>query len=180
MTSSRLLPFAALLLLSPAASTLPARAQGGARDEAARSLNPLAALDKATLSGFVEQPLFEPSRHRPVAAPRLVYVAPPPPPVVEPPPSLRLLGLVEGARSSAAVVHRNDTGKTETLRPGDRIGSWVVQIMPAALRVMSGDRTFDYALFRGGPQQGPVAAEAPPPFVAPTVAVRDPAAARAR
>ena len=171
MTPSRLLPWALALLFSAA----PARAQ-----DAARSLNPLAALDKSTLNGFVEQPLFEPSRHRPVVAPPYVYVAPPPPAVVEQPPSLRLLGLVEGVHSSAAVVHRNDTGRTETLRPGDRIGSWVVLIMPASLRVMSGDRAYDYALFRGGPSQGPVPVENPPAFVAPTVAVRDPVAAPAR
>ena len=101
------------------------------------------------------------------------------PPVVEQPPSLRLLGLVEGANSFAAVVHRNDTGKTETLRPGDHIGGWIVQIMPATLRGVSGERAFDYALFRGGPMQGPVPVErTPPPFVAPTVAAREPAPAR--
>ena len=149
--------------------------------EPSRSVNPLAALDKATLKGFVEQPLFEPSRQRPVIATPNVYVAPPPPPVVDQPPSMRLLGLVEGANSFAAVVHRNDTGKTETLRPGDRIGSWIVQIMPATLRVTSGDRAFDYALFRGGPLQGPVAVEVTtPPFLIPALAARDPIAAQRR
>ncbi len=170
MISSRLLPSVALLL----AAAAPAVGQE------TRSLNPLAALDKASLKAFVEQPLFVPSRRRPIVAPPYVYIAPPPQPVVEQPPSLRLLGLVEGATSFAAVVHRNDTGKTETLRPGDHIGSWVVLVMPAALRVMSGDRAFDYALFRGGPQQGPVAVQVPPPFVVPTVAAREPVAAQTR
>ena len=171
MTPSRLYPLLALLL----AWALPAAAQ-----EPSRSLNPLAAIDKATLKSFVEQPLFEPSRQRPVVATPYVYVAPPQP-VVEQPPSLRLLGLVEGANSFAAVVHRNDTGKTETLRPGDHIGGWTVQIMPATLRVVSGGRAFDYALFRGGPQQGPMAVEmAAPPFSMPAVAARDPVAAQRR
>ncbi len=169
MTSLRLLWLVAPLLPFAAA---PVWAQ-----DATRSLNPLAAIDKSTLKGFVEQPLFEPSRHRPVVAPPYVYVPPTMPAVAEQPPSLHLLGLVEGATSFAAVVHRNDTGKTETLRSGDRIGTWVVQIMPAALRVMNGDRTFDYALFRGGSLQGPVAVEPPPAFVAPTIAARDPVAA---
>ncbi len=79
------------------------------------------------------------------------------------------------------MVHRNDTGKTETLRPGDHIGGWIVQIMPATLRVMSGDRAFDYALFRGGPLQGPVAVEVTtPPFLIPALAARDPIAAQRR
>ena len=173
MTSSRLLPLATLMLLP---SVTPVLAQ-----DAARSPNPLAALDKATLKGFVEQPLFEPSRQRPVAPTPYVYVAPPMPAVVEQPPSLRLLGLVEGAHSLVAVVRRNETGRTETLRPGDRIGGWVVQITPASLRVVSGDRAFDYALFRGSPLQGPMTVDTPSaPFVSPTVAARDPLAAQAR
>lgn len=169
MTSSRLLSMAALL----ACAAVPCAAQ-----DSPRSANPLAALDKATLGSFVEKPLFEPSRHRPVVAATPVYVAPPPIPVVEQPPSLRLLGLVEGTRLSAAVVHRNDTGRTETLHPGDHIGPWVVEIMPAVLRMVNGDRAFDYALFRGGPQQGPTAVEGPSSFLAPTVAARDPASSR--
>lgn len=172
MTSSHLLPSVAALLLCAVAS---AQAQ-----DASRSLNPLATMDKATLKGFVDQPLFEPTRRRPAVAAPLVYVAPPPPAVVEQPPSMRLLGLVEGEHATAAIVRRNDTGKTETLRPGDRIGSWIVLIMPAALRIMSGDRAYDYALFRGGPLQGPVAVEPPPAFATPTVAARDPVPARPR
>lgn len=171
MMPSRLLPIVALLSCIFAA----------AAQEPSRSLNPLAALGKATLKDFVEQPLFEPSRRQPVVSIPYVSVAPPAPAIEEPPPSLRLLGLVEGAKSFAAVVHRNDTGKTETLRPGDRIGSWTVQIMPAALRVTSGSRSYDYALFRGGSQQGPVAVEvSTPPFLMPALAAREPLAAQRR
>ena len=112
MTPSRLYPMFALLpwLFGPACA-----------QDVARSSNPLAAIDKATLRGFVEQPLFEPSRQQPVVAPPYVYVAPPAAPVVEQPPSLRLLGLVEGASSFAAVVHRNAPRQPETLRPGARL-----------------------------------------------------------
>lgn len=158
MSTSRLLPFAALLL----PVVVPALAL--AQDASPRGLNPLASLDEAALKGFVEKPLFDPSRRPPAtAAPVTRVVLPPPPPVVVPPPSLRLIGVVEGSHSLAAIVHHNDTGRTETLRPGDHIGTWTIEVMPAALRVVSGDRAFDYAMFRGNPQQGP------------TVVARDPA-----
>lgn len=175
MIPSRGSSLAPLLLALVLAPLSPASGQ----PEAAGSLNPLAALDKATLKDFVEKPLFAPSRQRPVVTPPIAYIAPPPSPVIEPPPSLRLLGLVEGATSLVAIVHRNDTGRTETLHPGDQIGSWIVQVMPATLRVMSGDRAFDYALFRGGAQQGPTAVQLPAPFVSPTIVARDRAGARA-
>ena len=167
MTPSRLLPLAAVILSTTGLL---------AAQEAIRSPNPLAALDPATLRAFVDQPLFEPSRRPPVVAPPYVDVAPPVPTIIEQPPSLRLLGLVESTRSIFAVVYRNDTGKTETLRPGNRIGSWVVQIMPASLRVVRGDRAFDYPLFKGGPSQGPAAVPLQPPaFVIPAFAARNPA-----
>ncbi len=165
MIASRLLPFALMILCTAG----PLAAQ-----ELARSLNPLAALDQASIKAFVEQPLFEPSRRPPVVAPPYVYVTSSVPTVVEKPPSLRLLGLVESTRSIFAIVYSNDTGKTETLRPGDRIGSWVTQITAANLRVISGNRAFDYTLFRGGPSQGPVAVQMlPTGFVTPAVAARD-------
>ncbi len=129
-----------------------------AQDEPSRSPNPLASVDEATLKGFVERPLFEPSRHPPVVAAPIVAVPSPLQRVVEPPPSLRLIGVVEGSRSLAAIVHRNDTGRTETLRSGDHIGAWTIEVMPASLRLASGDRAFDYAMFRGGLQQGPTVA----------------------
>lgn len=178
LPSVRALRFALVLLLAvvfaPAASAF-------AQDDAAGSLNPLASLDKSKLKDFVEQPLFEPSRHPPVIAPPVAYVAPPPaPPPPEPPPSLKLLGLVEGARSLAAVVHLNDSGKTETLHPGDHLGIWIVGVSPGGLRVTSGDRAFDYALFHGGAQQGPVPVAPPAAFLPPTAAARDAAPSGSR
>ena len=120
------------------------------------SRNPLATLDEAALKGFVERPLFEPSRHRSALAAPLAKAAPLPALVVEQPPSLRLLGLVEGANSSAAVVRRNDIGKTDTLRSGDRIGNWIVQILLATLQVKSGNRVDNYALFHKAQPEGPL------------------------
>ncbi len=147
-----------------------------AAQEAIRSPNPLATLDEATLKAFVEQPLFELSRRPPLVAPPRVYVAPPAPTIIEQPPSLRLLGVIESTRSVFAVVYRNDKGKTETLRPGDHIGSWVVQITAANLRLISGERAFEYSLFRGSPSQGPSAVQMLPPALAsPAVAARNPA-----
>ena len=159
MSACRVVALVALLLPVPAI----------AQDESARVLNPLASLDKRTLKGFVGKPLFESSRHSPtVTAPVAKVLPPPPPPRVEPPPSLRLIGIVEGAHWLAAIVHRNDTGKTETLRPGDHIGTWTVEVRPAALRMVSGDRAFDYAMFPSNLQQEP------------TIAARDPAASGSR
>ena len=141
-----------------------------AAQEAVRSPNPLATLDEATLKAFVEKPLFEHSR-RPLVAPPHVFVALPAPTFIEQPPSLRLLGLIESTRLIFAVVYRNDKGKTETLHPGDRIGSWVVQITAGNLRVINGDRTFEYRLFGGSPSQAPVAVQMlPPALVIPAIA----------
>lgn len=162
-------------LFAPTAMILFATGHLAAQD-AVSSPNPLAALDRETLKAFVEQPLLEPSRRPPTVAPPPVYVAPSTPALIAQPPSLRLLGLVESNRSIFAVVYRNDTGKTETLRPGDHIGNWVVQITAANLRVISGDRAFEYRLFRGGPSQRPVAVDVlPSPELAiPAIAARNP------
>lgn len=167
MTVSRLFMLAAVILFSTG--------QVVAQEEV-RSPNPLATIDRATLNAFVEKPLFELSRRQPVVEPPHVYVAPPAPTLVEQPPSLRLLGLVESRQSIFALVYRNDKRKTETMRSGDRIGSWVVQITTANLRVVSGNRAFEYKLFRGDPSKGPVAVQMlPPALVTPAVAARNPA-----
>ena len=165
LRAALLLPTSALPTFAMSAFAMSAFAL--AQDEPSRSPNPLASLDKATLRDFVEKPLFEPSRHPPVIAAPIVAV-PSRSPMVEQPPSLRLIGIVEGSRSLAAIVHRNDTGKTETVRQGDHIGTWTIEVMPASLRVVNGDRAFDYAMFRGSLRQGP------------TVAARDPGTSGAR
>ena len=125
-----------------------------AQDGPASPLNPLAALDKASLKGFVERPLFEPSRRPPVVAAPLAHL-PPPAPVVMQPPKLRLVGIVEGAHSLSAIVHRGDTNTTETLHTGDRVGGWTIDVMPGILRATSGDHAFEYVMFRRDLQSGP-------------------------
>ena len=126
-----------------------------AQDLPPHPLNPLATLDEATMKAFVERPLFEPLRRPPIPAAPLAIQLPPPAPVVEHPPMLRLIGIVEGSHSLSAIVHRDDTNATETLRSGDRIGSWTIEVMPGALRAVNGDRAFDYAIFPSHPQEGP-------------------------
>lgn len=151
----------ALLVLLPGAAA--------AQDEPPGLLNPLAAIARDSLKSSVERPLFEPSRRPPaVAAPLL---AAPPPPRVEAPPMLRLIGVVEGEGSLSAIVQRLDGNRTETLRSGDRVDGWSVEVMPGALRVQNGGRAFDYLMFRG-PRQGPapvVPAGGVTPQVAPPI-----------
>ncbi len=158
MSARRSLAFAALLL-----SALVLPRDGSAQDDPARSLNPLASIDRATVKGFVEKPLFEPSRRPPAALAPLAE----PPPVAVPPPPLRLIGIIEDSRSLSAIVHRGDTNATETLHTGDHIGAWTIEVMPATLRAASGGRAFEYAMFRGNLQQGPIP-------VAPGPAASDP------
>ncbi len=133
-----------------------------AQDGSSRLLNPLASLDKATLKGFVERPLFQPSRRPPSPAAPLAELPPPSPAVIQPP-TLRLIGIVEDLHSLSAVVHRSDTNATETLHTGDHLGAWVIEVMPGTLRVASGDRAFEYAMFRSGSQSGPTPVAPVPP-----------------
>ena len=131
-----------------------------AQEGPSRLLNPLAALDKTTLKGFVERPLFEPSRRPPIVAP---LAEPPPSPAAVQPPTLRLVGIVEGSRSLRAIVHRADINVTETLQTGDHLGAWTIKVMPGTLRLASGDRAFDYAMFRDGAKSGPIPVAPVPP-----------------
>ena len=113
-------------------------------------------------------------------------VAPPPPsPVVtteEPPPNLHLLGVIQGAHDIAIVRHGDDP-KTETLSSGDHVGPWEVTVLPTVgIRLTSGTRAFDYALFAkvGAPTE-PTAVVPPDAVPAgPTTDRRQRAAAKAR
>lgn len=138
----------------------------GADAQSGDSLNPLKALDKATLKGFLEQPLFDPARRLPpvVSAPAVAAAAPVAAPP-EPPPTLHLLGVIHGLRD-IAIVHRDNDRKTVILHTGDRVGAWKVTVLPSAgVRLRNGDRAFDYALFaKPGAGVGPVAAEPEPDF----------------
>ncbi|QZO01819.1 hypothetical protein [Chenggangzhangella methanolivorans] len=48
------------------------------------ALNPLAGLDKGSLAGFRDAPLFTPSRRRPAPPPAVAEAPPPPPPPPRP------------------------------------------------------------------------------------------------
>lgn len=135
-----------------AAAVIALLATGAAAQEAAGGLNPLGGLDKSTLQGFRERPLFAPSRRpppvetppAPVDAP--VAVAEPPPPA--PQPNLRLTGVLEGPDDSIAVVQDLDANVTTQLRLGDMMNGWLVTaIDPVALRLTLGEREEEYRLF---------------------------------
>lgn len=115
------------------------------------ALNPLAALEKSSLSGFRDMPLFTPSRRRPVPPPVVeTAAAPPPPPRQEPPasaPELKLAGVVEGPDGSVAVV--DNGGRVERLRLGDQVDGWLVtQIGPSSLKLTLDEREEEFRLFQ--------------------------------
>lgn len=141
-------------IAAPPAADAPAPAAPQPEADA-RLLNPLAALDKATLDGFRDMPLFTPSRKRPAppeAAPP--EEAPPPPEPKQaapaPAPELKLSGVVEGPGGAVAVVQDVSAGgKVERLRLGDQIGGWLVTgIEPAALKLTLDEREEQYRLFQ--------------------------------
>jgi hypothetical protein len=118
------------------------------------ALNPLAALDKATLDGFRDRPLFTPSRRRPEPPEEVaVEEAPPPPPppvrAPPPPPELKLSGVVEGPGGAVAVVENADEGgRIERLRLGDQVGGWLVTAIDgSSLRLTLAEREERYRIF---------------------------------
>lgn len=114
------------------------------------SLNPLGALAKTSFTGFIEKPLFDPTRRLPPPVPVVqevvqVAVAPPPPP--ENPPNLHLLGIIQGEHN-IAVVHRGEDTKTEMFSDGDTIDGWEVVVPPGlGVQLRKGDRVVDLKLF---------------------------------
>lgn len=157
----------ALLLLAVLAT--PARAG----DEAAAmpATNPLDAIATSSLSAFRTRPLFAPSRAEPAvpeAPPPMPAAAPPPPPPAEPP-ALKLVGIIDG-RTRIAVVHLGDSAKTRMLASGDMLDNWRVTVLGTALRLTSGDRSIDIALFHSasaGTRPMPKPGEPPPDTASP-------------
>lgn len=129
-------------------------------------LNPLRAIQRSSLSGFRDKPLFTPARAEP-AAPVMAPVAIVPPPKVEmppsPPPRLVLIGIVNSGQD-VAIVHENDAPAAKMLESGDRLGAWLVTILPPrTLRLTDGARTVDYKLFAHEPAAPAGAAVVRPP-----------------
>jgi hypothetical protein len=118
------------------------------------ALNPLAALDKGSLSGFRDMPLFTPSRRRPEPPPEVAEAPPPPPPPPPtrkptPPPELKLAGVVAGPEGAVAVIENSaDGGKIERLRLGDQVGGWLVTAIEAStLKLTLDEREEQYRMF---------------------------------
>lgn len=124
-----------------------------ARAQDAQSLNPLSAIEKSTLQGFRERPLFSPTRRAPALEAPAAEIetpaevaAPPAPPA--PQPNLRLTGVVEGPDESVAVVQDLDANITTQLRLGDMLNGWLVtSIDPVALKLTLGERDEEFRLF---------------------------------
>lgn len=161
------------LALAVAAAAEPGEAADPAEAAADAALNPLSSLDKASLEGFREAPLFTPSRTRPKPPPAPVVEAaapPPPPPEPEPPPppDLKLAGVATGPEGAVAIVQESGATRVERLRLGDQVGGWLVTgIEPDRLKLTLDDREQQYRLFEraektpGGGQDGPEGSDPP-------------------
>jgi hypothetical protein len=141
-----------------------ARAQEGPKS-ARGPINPVRSIDQVQLKGFLERPLFDPSRQLPpvlapvpIRAVESVVAAPP-----QPPPVLHVTGIIEG-KDTIAVVHRDNDSKTIMLSNGDRISDWSVMVLPSlGLQLRNGDRVVTYTLF-GPPKALPGRiSQGPPP-----------------
>ena len=146
-----------------------------AQDAKTLSLNPMTSYPKAKLKSFVEAPLFDPSRRLPPAP--VAFQPMQPALAVEQPPALQLIGVIQGANAVAIV---RNAGKTDVLHTGDHLGGWTVEVLPLGLRVRSGLRVYDYAMFKLRGQAGPLAVEptaalaATQPAIEPEIAARNP------
>lgn len=116
------------------------------------ALNPMATLDKGSLSGFRDMPLFTPSRRRPEPPAAVVAAPPPPPPPVQAappaaPPEIKLAGVVEGPEGAVAIIENN--GEIERLRLGDQVDGWLVTgVEGFTLKLTLDEREEEYRLFK--------------------------------
>lgn len=127
-----------------------------ASGEGPPSLNPMAAFPKAELKAFVNAPLFDPTRRLPPPAPAMPVLPPPVVATVEQPPAVELVGVIQGAQPEAIV---QDGGRTTVLHTGDRLGNWFAEVLPTVLRLHSGLRAYDYAMFQVNGHSGPLAVD---------------------
>jgi hypothetical protein len=113
-------------------------------------LNPLRSIEKSSLVGFRQRPLFNPSREEPPEPAAAPVIAAPPPATLAPPappPHLSLIGIIHGDHD-IAVVRVNGAPGTTLLATGDHVGDWAVTIVPPlGLRLKDGERILDFGLF---------------------------------
>ncbi len=131
---------------------------------AEESLNPMRSIDRGTLSGFVELPLFDPARRLPPPPPppQIVVETPAPPPPA-PPPTLQLVGIVRG-KSDMAIVRQNGSDKAMILRNGALLGDWTVAVHPLGVTLRNGGQSVSYSIF------AKAGSAAPPPSRQPLAA----------
>lgn len=100
----------------------PAEADTGSDPATAepQSGNPLASLDKATLSDWVGRPLFAPSRKRPPNA----DPAAAPQADAAPPPTFELLGVVRDKDRATALLRKKSDGASFRVQVGDMLSGW--------------------------------------------------------
>ncbi|CCB66234.1 MULTISPECIES: hypothetical protein [unclassified Hyphomicrobium] len=83
--------------------------------------NPLVAVDKNSLSNWVERPLFAPSRRRPPPEVAKAQAAAP-----KAPPNYTFIGVILNAKKTVAVLRSVSNGANLHVEVGDTLGGWKV------------------------------------------------------
>lgn len=132
-----------------------AAAQGAAlAQETAASartlLNPLAAIDPQKLDGFLNRPLFSPTRRPPTPVQAAPVAAAAPAEAKAEPPAIRLVGIVRTPEGGIAQLTQDDDGRRFSVRVGDFLDDWAVaSIEKSTLVLKQGDQEASFELFRG-------------------------------
>ncbi|WP_420391663.1 hypothetical protein [Acuticoccus sp.] len=120
--------------------------------------NPMASVPSSALEAFRERPLFSPTRRPPQPAPEPEPQRTAPPPA--PRPNLELIGVIEIAGRSIAIVNNLGAGTTISLEADDSHAGWRVEAIDrASLTLAREGRTETFALFQPGRERN--TAEAP-------------------
>lgn len=113
-------------------------------------LNPLSAIDPQKLDGFLNRPLFSPTRRPPAPAPVAPLAAAAPAQAQVEPPAIRLVGIVRTPEGGIAQLAQDDDSRRYSVRVGDFLGEWsVASIDRSTLVLKQGDREASFELFRG-------------------------------
>lgn len=143
----------------------------------AQALNPLGDVPLATVSPFLDRPLFAASRRKAVV-PQAAVAMPAPPPPAEAPPSTnyRLLGTIATATGVSAVIQDADGGRTRTVGRGEAVDRWrIAEIEASRVRLEENGRSVWLEIFGPTvPAAGPAGSgrsSVPNPVVIPAEAV---------